>query len=84
MRQNKWFAARHGIDADLIVDELGSLEPARVGIGWGRAGHSSASISVNMEIMLLVWLQAGGIDGDDQNISGQAEISDTGDRRGVE
>jgi carboxylate-amine ligase len=27
--QNKWRAARHGIDAELIVDEQGTLEPLR-------------------------------------------------------
>ena len=30
--QNKWRAARHGIDADLIVDERGSLAPVRQSI----------------------------------------------------
>jgi glutamate---cysteine ligase / carboxylate-amine ligase len=30
--QNKWRAARHGIDADLIVDERGSLQPVRSAI----------------------------------------------------
>jgi carboxylate-amine ligase len=29
MRQNKWLAARYGIDADLIVDEAGTRAPAR-------------------------------------------------------
>jgi carboxylate-amine ligase len=29
MRQNKWLAARHGIDADLIVDEAGTRAPTR-------------------------------------------------------
>lgn len=29
MRQNKWLAARYGIDADLIVDEAGARVPTR-------------------------------------------------------
>ncbi len=29
MRQNKWLAARYGIDADLIVDEAGTRAPTR-------------------------------------------------------
>lgn len=30
VRENKWLAARHGIDADLIVDSSGHRRPARV------------------------------------------------------
>jgi carboxylate-amine ligase len=30
--QNKWRAARHGVDAELIVDERGSLRPVRTAI----------------------------------------------------
>jgi carboxylate-amine ligase len=30
--QNKWRAARHGVDAELIIDERGSLQPARAAI----------------------------------------------------
>lgn len=29
VRQNKWKAARHGIDAEIIVDEAGTLRPMR-------------------------------------------------------
>jgi carboxylate-amine ligase len=29
IRENKWLAARFGLDADLIVDNLGTLRPAR-------------------------------------------------------
>jgi carboxylate-amine ligase len=29
VRQNKWFAARYGMDAELIVDESGDRAPAR-------------------------------------------------------
>ncbi|MBW3557860.1 MAG: YbdK family carboxylate-amine ligase, partial [Actinobacteria bacterium] len=32
VRQNKWKAARHGVDADLIVDEGGALRPIRQAI----------------------------------------------------
>ena len=32
IRQNKWLAARYGLDADLIVDDEGRQEPARVTI----------------------------------------------------
>ena len=32
VRENKWRAARHGIDADVITDEAGSLIPLRVAI----------------------------------------------------
>jgi carboxylate-amine ligase len=31
--QNKWRAARYGVDADVIVDERGSLKPLRTAIG---------------------------------------------------
>jgi carboxylate-amine ligase len=30
--QNKWRAARHGVDADIIVDETGTLQPLRKAI----------------------------------------------------
>ena len=29
VRQNKWLAARYGVDAEIIVDDHGSLVPAR-------------------------------------------------------
>ena len=29
MRENKWRAARHGMDADIVVDEGGGLQPVR-------------------------------------------------------
>jgi carboxylate-amine ligase len=32
VRQNKWRAARHGIDADLITDEHGARAPLRAGV----------------------------------------------------
>jgi carboxylate-amine ligase len=32
LRQNKWRAARHGVDADLIVDEEGRCQPLREGV----------------------------------------------------
>jgi carboxylate-amine ligase len=32
VRQNKWRAARYGIDAEVIVDDQGALRPAREGI----------------------------------------------------
>ena len=32
LRQNKWRAGRHGLDADLIVDAQGNLEPLRTSI----------------------------------------------------
>lgn len=32
LRQNKWRAARHGIEADLIVDEDGGCQPMREGV----------------------------------------------------
>ena len=32
LRQNKWRAGRHGLDTDLIVDEHGRQEPARVAV----------------------------------------------------
>lgn len=32
LRQNKWRAARHGIDADLIVDDEGRCQPLREGV----------------------------------------------------
>jgi carboxylate-amine ligase len=32
IRQNKWLAARHGLEADLIVDDRGNAEPARATI----------------------------------------------------
>lgn len=32
LRQNKWRAARHGIDADLIIDEDGACQPLRQGV----------------------------------------------------
>lgn len=32
LRQNKWRAARHGLDAALIVDDQGACQPIREGI----------------------------------------------------
>ncbi len=32
LRQNKWRAARYGLDADLIIDERGSRKPVRVAV----------------------------------------------------
>ncbi len=32
VRQNKWKAARHGVDAEIIVDEAGNLRPIREAI----------------------------------------------------
>lgn len=32
VRENKWRAARHGIDADIILDESGKVAPLRVGL----------------------------------------------------
>lgn len=32
LRENKWRAARHGIDASFIVDDRGALQPARAAI----------------------------------------------------
>ena len=32
LRENKWRAARYGLDAEVIVDEQGNLEPARTPI----------------------------------------------------
>jgi carboxylate-amine ligase len=32
LRQNKWRAARHGLEADLIVDEDGRCQPMRAGV----------------------------------------------------
>ncbi len=32
VRENKWRAARHGLDAEIIVDETGALTPLRVAI----------------------------------------------------
>ncbi len=29
MRENRWLAARHGVDAELIVDDAGTRRPAR-------------------------------------------------------
>ena len=29
MRQNKWLAARYGLDTELIVDDRGNRRPAR-------------------------------------------------------
>jgi carboxylate-amine ligase len=29
IRENKWLAARHGLEAEVIVDNLGALRPVR-------------------------------------------------------
>ncbi|CAN5495290.1 glutamate--cysteine ligase [soil metagenome] len=33
VRENKWKAARYGLDADVIVDDAGTLRPVREGLG---------------------------------------------------
>ena len=46
MRENKWRAARYGLDAEIVVDEKGTLSAGahRVG-GWSRSWRRSPAAS---------------------------------------